>query len=314
MSDRLEVLTTFPAAMLARVSDELPFVRIRQIPADEPPAEGVHGEVLLIPPWDPGHLGATLDTGIRWVHTIGTGVDRVPLELIGDRLLTCSRGASGIPIAEWVLAVMLAFSKRLPDVFLDDEPDEWSSDSLGGLYGATLGLVGLGGIGEAVARHACSFGMKVRAFRRSGAASALDSVEIVKSLPDLLGGADHVVLAAPLTEQTRHLIDAEALAAIPAQAGIHLVNVSRGALIVQDALRVALDDGRIARASLDVTTPEPLPAGHWLYAHPKTRISNHVSWNMPGAFELLLDKFIDNLRRYRAGEPLAGRVDTQAGY
>ena len=110
------------------------------------------------------------------------------------------------------------------------------------------------------------------------------------------------------------MIDARALEAIPAQAGLHLVNVSRGALIDQEALRAALADGRIARASLDVTTPEPLPAGHWLYSHPCTRISNHVSWNMPGAFELLLDKFIENLRRYRAGEPLAGLVDAQAGY
>lgn len=314
MSDQLEVLTTFPVAMLARVSEALPFVRITQIPADEAPSEQIRGEVLLIPPWDPGHLAQALERGVRWVHTIGTGVDRVPLELIGDRLLTCSRGASGIPIAEWVLAVMLAFAKRLPEVFLEDEPAEWSSDSLGGLYGARLGLVGLGGIGEAVARHALSFGMRVRAFRRSGAPSPVEGVEIVKSLPDLLGDADHVVLALPLTAQTRNLIDAEALATIAPEAGIHLVNVSRGALIDQDALRGALDDGRIARASLDVTTPEPLPAGHWLYSHPRTRISNHVSWNMPGAFELLLDKFIENLRRYRAGEALAAQVDTEAGY
>jgi len=308
------VLTTFPVEMLARVGEELPFVRITQVPAEQPPPEDVRGEVLLIPPWDPGALADMLERGIRWVHTIGTGVDRVPLELIGDRVLTCSRGASGIPIAEWVLAVMLVFAKRLPDVFLDDEPEEWSADQLGGLYGSTLGLVGLGGIGEAAARHALSFGMRVRAFRRSGRASGIDGVEVVTSLSELLGDADHVVLALPLTERTRHMIDARALEAIPAQAGLHLVNVSRGALIDQEALRAALDDGRIARASLDVTTPEPLPAGHWLYSHPRTRISNHVSWNMPGAFELLLDKFIENLRRYRAGEPLAGLVDAQAGY
>jgi phosphoglycerate dehydrogenase-like enzyme len=314
MGERLEVLTPFPDALLSRVGETLPHVHITTIPSDADPRPGVRGEVLLIPPWDPGNLAQVLERGIRWVHTIGTGVDRVPLQLIGDRLLTCSRGASGIPIAEWVLAVMLAHAKRLPEIFLEAEPAEWSAESLGGLYGARLGLVGLGGIGEAVARHALSFGMRVKAYRRSGAASPVEGVEVVRSLADVLGDADHVVLALPLTESTRNLIDATALAAIPDGAGIHLVNVSRGALVDQDALRVALDDGRIARASLDVTTPEPLPAGHWLYTHPRTRISNHVSWNMPGAFDLLLDTFIENLRRYRAGEPLTGRVDAAAGY
>jgi phosphoglycerate dehydrogenase-like enzyme len=123
-----------------------------------------------------------------------------------------------------------------------------------------------------------------------------------------------VVLAAPLTDRTRHLIDAQALAAIPPGAGVHLVNVARGGLVDQEALRPALDDGRVARATLDVTDPEPLPAGHWLYHHPRARISAHVSWSAPGAFELLLDTFVDNLRRFHAGEPLEGRVDLEAGY
>ena len=104
------------------------------------------------------------------------------------------------------------------------------------------------------------------------------------------------------------------LARIPAGRGLHLVNVSRGALIDQEALRPALDDGRIARATLDVTDPEPLPAGHWLAGHPRARISGHVSWAAPGAFELILDTFVENLRRFRDGRPLAGRVDLAAGY
>jgi phosphoglycerate dehydrogenase-like enzyme len=96
--------------------------------------------------------------------------------------------------------------------------------------------------------------------------------------------------------------------------GVHLVNIARGALVDQDALRIALDEGKVAMASLDAVEPEPLPEGHWMYGHEKVRLSPHISWSMPGAFDLLLDTFIDNLRRYQAGEALAGEVDVAAGY
>ncbi|MFI5217170.1 MAG: NAD(P)-dependent oxidoreductase, partial [Candidatus Limnocylindria bacterium] len=96
--------------------------------------------------------------------------------------------------------------------------------------------------------------------------------------------------------------------------GVHLVNVARGELIDQDALRRALDDGRVGLASLDVAHPEPLPAGHWLYHHPRVRFSPHVSWSMPGAFDLLIEPFLENLRRFRSGEPLLHRVDLASGY
>ncbi len=96
--------------------------------------------------------------------------------------------------------------------------------------------------------------------------------------------------------------------------GAHLVNIARGAIVDQDALRRALDTGRVAMASLDAVEPEPLPAGHWMYRHPRVRLSPHISWNMPGAAEILVDAFIDNVRRWRRGEPLDGVVDRAAGY
>src|SRR3989442_237286 len=114
------------------------------------------------------------------------------------------------------------------------------------------------------------------------------------------------------TEATRHLFNREVFAAM--KPGAHLVNVARGALVDQDALHAALDDGRVAMASLDAVEPEPLPEGHWMYGHPRVRLSPHVSWYMPGAPDLLIDRFIDNLRRWRDGEPLTGVVDRQAGY
>ena len=313
MAQTTRVLSvSFPISMLKRVVEAVPEAELIAVPdtSDLPPA--VHGEVLLTPPWDSGNLRAVLERGVRWIHTIGTGLDRFPFAAVGERLVTCSRGASGIPIAEWVLAVMLAFEKHLPDAWVTRPPERWHEAQLGGLYGRTCAVVGLGGIGTAVARRALAFDMRVRAVRRSDAPSPLAGIERVDNLAELLPSADHLVLAVPLTAETRHLIGHEALAWM--KPGVHLINVARGALVDQDALRAALDDGRVARASLDVVDPEPLPDGHWLYTHPRVRLSPHISWSIPAAFDLLLDTFIANLRRYRAGQPLEGQVDRARGY
>ena len=99
-----------------------------------------------------------------------------------------------------------------------------------------------------------------------------------------------------------------------AKSGLHLVNVARGSLVDQDALRTALDDGRVACASLDTVDPEPLPAGHWLFTHPKVRLSAHISWSGPGALEGLLDPFIENLHRYLDGRELRNEVGVNTAY
>ena len=137
---------------------------------------------------------------------------------------------------------------------------------LGSLYGRTLGLVGVGGIGTAVAERALPFGMRMRAFRRRSSVAGPAGVEIVDSITELVASSDHVVIAAPATPATRGLFDDALFAAM--KPGAHLVNVARGAIVDQDALRRALDTGRVAMASLDAVEPEPLPAGHWMYQHP----------------------------------------------
>jgi phosphoglycerate dehydrogenase-like enzyme len=253
-----------------------------------------------------------LARGVRWIHTFGTGVNAFPFHLLEGRPLCCARGASAIPISEWALAVMLAAAKNLPDSWIKAPPAQWNIAALGSLHGQTLGLVGLGGIGQAVATRALAFGMRVLAVRRHGGPSPVAGVDMPSSLGAMLELADHVVLAAPSTSATLRMIDDTALA--HAKPGLHLVNVARGDLVEHDALRRALDTGRVGLASLDCVDPEPLPAGHWLYTHPRVRLSPHISWSMPGAFELLIAPFIENLRRYRAGEPLAYRVDPAEGY
>ena len=274
--------------------------------------EGASGDVLLTIPRGYPNLSELLNRGVEWVHVTSTGIDGFPLELLGDRVMTCSRGASAIGISEWCLAMMLAFEKNLPNVWLNRPPERWFTADLGALYGKTLGLIGLGGIGTAVARRALAFDMSVLAIRRTAASSPLTGVEIAESLSNLLERSDHIVVAAPATAATRYLLDADALAIT--KPGAHIINIARGDLIDQDALRAALDSGHIARASLDTVEPEPLPEGHWLYDHPQVRLSAHVSWCMPESWDFLMAPFAENLQRRLYGQPLAGIVNPDEEY
>ena len=261
---------------------------------------------------DPDNVRQLLVPSVAWTHVLGAGVDGFPFDALGDRVLTCSRGAAAVAIAEWVLAVMLAFEKSLPESWIDAPPARWNTASLGTLAGRTVGLVGLGAIGAEVARRVLAFDAKVAAVRRTRAPSSVAGVELVGDLHELLARADHVVIAAPATAGTHQLMDAQAFAAL--KPGAHLVNVARGSLVDQSALRGALHDGRVARASLDTVTPEPLPPGHWLYEHPAVRLSPHISWSAPSTMSRTLDIFVENLRRFRQGAPLCGLVDPVARY
>ena len=304
---RLEAIT-LPPEIAERVE-------IVPIPMEGDLGDGVEGEVLLSTPTAVPNLADALSRGVRWVHLIGTGIDQFPVELIGpDRVLTNSRGLSAVPISEWVLACMLAFEKRLPDAWIHEAPERWNipASPLGTLNGKTLALLGMGGIGSAVAVRALPFGMTVKAMRRSDAPSPVEGVEMVSSVTELVADADHVVLVAPLTDATRGIVDRDVLAAM--KPSVHLVNIARGPLVVQDDLRAALDDGTVARATLDTTDPEPLPAGHWLYEHPKVRLSPHTSWSFPGAFPAMFEMFAENLGRYLDGRPLLSVVDPADGY
>jgi len=299
----------FGDAMMAGLGMLLPGVEL--VPAGSPEARR-GADVLVTLADDAPAIAEALTDGIRWVHVLGAGIDGFPLEIVGDRTLTCSRGAGAPAIAEFVLAAMLAFEKHLPELWITSPPDQWNVAQLGGLEGRTLGIVGLGSIGAQVARRALAFDMEVVGLRRRPGPSPVDGVTVSPDLASLLGRSDHVVLAAPATAMTERLLDDAALAGI--RPGAHLVNVSRGSLVDQGALVRALDDGRIARASLDVVDPEPLPAGHPLYGHPAVHLSPHVSWSSPATVRRTFELFVDNLDRYRTGRELTGQVDVAAGY
>ena len=254
-----------------------------------------------------------LPPAVAWVQLWATGVDQVPPEAYGDgRTVTCVRGASAVPIAEFVLASMLAFEKQVPDVWRTEAGSTWFQADLGGLAGRRLAILGFGSIGAEVARRALAFEMSVVGLRSGGRPIDVEGVEAASDACELVADADHVVVAAPATAATYHVVGPEVLARTGP--GAHLVNVARGTLVDHDALRNALDDGRVARASLDVTDPEPLPAGHWLYRHPSVRISPHVSWSGPGAGRRILDHCVENIRARARGDALKGIVDPVAGY
>lgn len=295
------------AGSVARIRERFPALEVVDITGGVPP--GRRGDVLF-GGWTPNSLAAVA-AGVQWVQLMGTGLDRVPDEIRAVPLLTTARGASAVAISEYVIAAIGACARNFPGNWLMEPPEHWFVQPAATLAGTTLALFGFGGIAQRVARIAVAMEMSVVALRRTRTPSPIDGVTLVHSLPELVSVADHLVLAAPATDVTRYAINAETLART--KSGAHLVNIARGSLVDQEALRAALDDGTICRASLDVTEPEPLPPGHWMYGHPKVFLTPHASWVGPPQFAASAELFCDNLQRFLAGAPLQGVVGPE-GY
>ncbi len=312
MGERIRIATHMPIEMLDSVREAFPDIDAIALPTEGAIDPSLEANVLLTLPWGTPNIADVLARGVKWVHAYGTGVNGFPFEVLGDVPLTCSRGASATAISEWVMAVLLAAEKRLPQTWLDAPPERWNVAELGSLRDRRLALIGFGGIAQAIARRALPFDMQVRAYRRTKAKSPIPEVELATSLEALLADADHVVVAAPETPATRHLLCDETFAMM--KPGAHLVNVARGGLVDQEALRRALDAGQVGLATLDCVDPEPLPEGHWLYDHPKVRLTPHISWAGPESHAGLMDRFVENLGRFVSGEPLEYRVDPDEQY
>ncbi|HSD37350.1 MAG TPA: NAD(P)-dependent oxidoreductase [Rhodocyclaceae bacterium] len=248
--------------------------------------------------------------GLRWVQLISIGIDNYPAWFLRRPHVTTAYGVSAQPISDYVLAC-IQHALRLRERTIQ-EAAQWRQIPAPTLAGSTLGLFGFGAIGQALARKALALGLRVRALRKSRTPLGIEGVEEAESLQDLLAHSDHLVLVAPGTPATRHAINAQTLA--QAKPGLHLVNVSRGSLIDQEALRAALDDGRVAFASLDVTEPEPLPDGHWLFQHPKVQLTPHSCANSPQLKDALLAKVLRGLEAIDRGELPADLVDLERGY
>jgi len=248
---------------------------------------------------------------LKWIQAVSAGVDEYPQWIFDVPLVTCGRGTNSLPIAEFVLAGLLAVAKKLPKIWIDRAAD-WRVTELGTLENKTLGLIGYGSIGKAVAARALAFGMNILATRRSGSSGLGENGVRFASLDTVLSQADHLVIALPLTTATAGLIGRAALGRV--KPGVHLVNISRGRILDQEALLEALDAKRVGFATLDVTEPEPLPEGHRLYTHPQVHLSPHLSWSNGERGQAFTTFFDANLKRFLHGQPLDGIVNAAAGY
>ena len=272
-------------------------------------------EILVTTPgrWKraPAEKPADWPSSLTWIQTESVGIDAYPKWLFSGVTVTCARGSNAPSIAEYVMAEILGFEKRVHQTTVRSAA-EWRHTAMGSLEGRVLGLGGLGSIGHALSSRAQAFCMRVLALRRSSWKGVPDGIEPAGSIDDLFARSDHLTLAMPLTPATRHIVGARALS--HAKPGLHLINVARGGLIDQEALLAALDDGKIARATLDVTEPEPLPDGHPFYTHPKVRLTPHVSWDGEGNASRMSGIILANLDAYARGLPLTNIADPAVGY
>jgi phosphoglycerate dehydrogenase-like enzyme len=266
---------------------------------------------------------------LAWVHSATSGVERAltPAALSRGIVVTNARGVFSAPIAEYVLMMILAVSRRLPQLLELQRERTWQPLEGVEMRDLTVGVIGLGSIGKAVAELVASFGGRVVAMRRrtdgavSGAgvvgetgAGGVAVAELLgpDGLPQLMAASDFVVLAAPLTPETEGMINAAALAAMRSDAW--LINVARGRLVDERALLAALREGRIGGAVLDTFAEEPLAASSPFYDLPNVIVTPHTSWSSGRVLDRSVELFCENLRRFSAGQPLQNVVDPTAGY
>jgi phosphoglycerate dehydrogenase-like enzyme len=252
-------------------------------------------------------------TRLKWLNSIYAGLDFLPMDVLIEREVTITNGAgiNAITIAEYVVMLMLTHAKGYREVVRAQDRHEWLLDSPGKLElaGSRALLLGLGAIGGLIKTRLEAFDVDVVPVRRSRGEGALGPDQ----WRERLGEFDWVILAVPATPETDAMIGAAELAAMKPTAA--LVNIARGAVVDQEALVTALEAKTIGGALLDVTTPEPLPADHPLWAIEKAQVTMHLSGRAQSKmFVRSAERFVENCRRYVAGEPLAPIFDPRRGY
>ncbi len=256
--------------------------------------------------------------GLRWIHSAAAGVDRVTTPIVRERdlIVTNARGVFSRPIAEYVVMMSLTIARRLRQLLELQRERTWQPLRGRELSELTIGIVGYGSIGVELARLLEPFDCRIIATRRHPERGTDDASNVelhgLDRLDEVLAASDIVVVAAPLTDETAGMIGAEQLALMRENAW--LINIARGRLIDEIALRRALESGWIGGAVLDVFSEEPLGPDSALYSTPNVIITPHTSWSSDRVAERTVELFVNNLRAYRAGEPMLNVVDLEAGY
>jgi phosphoglycerate dehydrogenase-like enzyme len=312
----------FQPAHVERLRELFPDVRFVHLPEDGAvPPEGRDAEIVFrcgMP--KPALQKALADApGVRWIQTCTAGVEWLLVPEVFERNIAITRSVTtfSVPIGEWVIGCIFLLAKRFPMLMRFQVERTWMgvpheppADSVGG---KTVAIVGTGAIGREVAWRAAALGMRVLGLRRSP--RPMEHFERVvgrDELPLLLREADFLVLASPLTDETRGMIGRAELEQMKPTA--YLINVGRGALTVEDDLVAALRERRIAGACLDVFEREPLPADNPLWGLDNAIITPHYSYSSPEGTDRAVEEFAGNLRRYLRGEPLENVFDHARGY
>ncbi|WP_346619726.1 2-hydroxyacid dehydrogenase [Blastococcus montanus] len=293
-------------ALGAAVEALSPRVRAHRVdPAEGAPA----GDAALAQVWVPRSGGAPVPDdeffaalpGLRLVQLLTAGAEKFAGRLPAGVVLCNARGAHTPSTAEWAVAATLAAQRGLPFFVREQDAGRWSFSTHRSLVGARVLVVGAGDIGRAIGRMLAGFDVELTYVART----ARDGVRAISELPDLLPQADVVILIVPVTPATTGMVDVEFLAAMPD--GALLVNAARGVVVDTDALVAELTTGRL-RAALDVTDPEPLPAGHPLWSAPGLLLTPHVGGAVPQTDARATAAVTEQLRRVLAGQPLINVV------
>jgi phosphoglycerate dehydrogenase-like enzyme len=259
-------------------------------------------------------------TRVKWIQATASGIDFMlyPKLVDGDIVLTSEKGLVGTHLADHAMGLLLALTRRIAAAIRDGAAS-WEN-RLGyrveqiELEGLTMGIVGFGGTGRETAKRAAAFGMKVRAVDRDPVPGTREvpRVEGLDRLRDMLSASDVVAICVPLTRETRNMFDAPLFACM--KRGAILLNVTRGEVMDHAALVAALRSGQLAGLGADVHHLEPLPPDDVLWTLPNVVMTPHTAGASQFRAVRNLDRFIENLRRHLAGEPLLGLVDKRLGY
>jgi phosphoglycerate dehydrogenase-like enzyme len=266
-------------------------------------------------PRDALSLNWALAERLRWVHVGGVGVDwcLFPALVESEVTVTNSRGIFDTSLPEYLLSLMLALVKDLPGTLRAQRHHQWQHRLLEPLAGSRAVIVGAGSIARSAARLLRALGVTTTLVGRTARDDAeAGRIEAIADLPELLPAADWLIVLAPLTSDTHHLIGADVLAALPR--GARFVNIGRGPTVVEPALVEALRSGALAGAALDVFEQEPLPSVSPLWDMPGLIVSPHIGGDEVGTPRAFSEAFLANLRRYLAGEPLHDVVDKHLGW
>jgi phosphoglycerate dehydrogenase-like enzyme len=254
---------------------------------------------------------------LKWIHVISAGLEKMPFDTISKQniMVTNARGIHQIPMAEYTTGVMLQIVRKQNELYQQQLEGNWDrSIRTEELHGKTLGIIGVGAIGSKIAEYAKVMGMKVLGVNRSGqSVPVIDQLYTMERLDCVMEDSDFIVVIVPMTQETVGMIGERELSRMRSSA--YLINISRGAIVDEQALLKVLQQKQIAGAVLDVFTQEPLPADHPFWSLDNTILTPHVSGRSPKYMERALELFIENVPVYLKGEgSYRNLIDPSKGY